>query len=107
MRPVLVSCTLPFLLAVGVVLPGGISARSRKHPPCSDRFVVDPHQGPLVTNATSTGLDVLDVAGKQITVAGTCTARGSLRATSTGWHVQVQCGPKARLRATVSFDCKV
>src|SRR5438128_8017991 len=106
MRPVMPSFALAFALTVAVALPGGISAKNRKHTPCSDRFVVDPHQSPLVTNATSTGVDALDVAGKQVTVGGTCTARGSLRATSNGWRVQVQCGPKARLRATISFDCK-
>jgi len=103
---------LPYVLAATVALSGaGAAAFAKKprHIPCSDRFVIEPGQSPLIANATAPAVDSLDVTKKHVTLAGTCSARGSLHETRSGWRLQVRCAgrSKVRLTATVGFDCQV
>ncbi|TMA96723.1 MAG: hypothetical protein E6J70_15785, partial [Deltaproteobacteria bacterium] len=75
-----------FVLAVAGALPGTVGpalARKPARTPCSGHFLLDSGQA-LVTDATSTGTDSVEVAGKRVTIGGTCTATGSLRTTRTG-----------------------
>src|SRR5438094_3471412 len=76
----LIPSAVAFVLAVAV---GPALARKPARTPCSGHFLLDSGQA-LVTNATTTGTDSVEIAGKRVTIGGTCTATGSLRTTRTG-----------------------
>src|SRR5438128_10557926 len=111
-----------FVLAVAVALPGAVAPALAKKPrrtPCSGHFLLDSGQA-LVTNATSTGVDSVDVAGNRITIGATCTATGSLRTTRAGcpkgaghacWRLGARwssCGDLVKPRVTlkIGFSCE-
>src|SRR2546430_12116540 len=112
MRPLVSPSALALVLAGALSLPGAVApalAKKPKHTPCSGRFLLDSGQS-LVTKASSTGTDAVDVAGKQVTIGGSCAKRGSLRATHGGWRLQVgwsSCGElsKPKLTLKIGFDC--
>src|SRR2546422_3829734 len=113
MRRLMHPSVLALVLAAAVALPSGVAPALAKKPrrtPCSGHFPLDSGEA-LVRNATSTGADSVDVAGKLVTIGGSCSKRGSLRATHNGWRLQVRwssCGDlsRPRLTATIGFDCQ-
>ena len=88
-------------LAVAVALPGAVApalAKKTKRTPCSAHFLVDSAQA-LVVN----GQPTLDVAGKQVTLAGMCTATASLKPIHNGWRLRAHwksCGDLLKVRVT-------
>ena len=116
MRLLIRPSAVAFVLAVAV---GPAFARKPARTPCSGHFLLDSGQA-LVTNATSTGTDSVEVAGKRVTIGGTCTATGSLRTTRTGcprgegrscWRLGARwssCGDLVKPRVTlkIGFGCQ-
>src|SRR5438552_3953072 len=116
MRLLIRPSAVAFVLAVAV---GPALARKPARTPCSGHFLLDSGQA-LVTNATSTGTDSVEVAGKRVTIGGTCTATGSLRTTRTGcpkgagrtcWRLGARwnsCGDLVKPRVTlkIGFSCQ-
>ena len=102
-----------FALVVAVAVAAAVApahAKKTKHTPCAGHFLLDSGES-LVTNASSTAADALEVAGKQVTIGGTCVKRASLHTTRTGWRLQARwssCGDLSRIRftATIGFDCQ-
>src|SRR5947207_5027650 len=102
-----------FALVVAVAVAAAVApahAKKTKHTPCAGHFLLDSGES-LVTNASSTAADALEVAGKQVTIGGTCVKRASLHTTRTGWRLQARgssCGDPSRIRitATIGFDCQ-
>ena len=106
------------ILVLAVAVAPGFAKKTRPTP-CSGRFLLDSGES-LVTEAASTGTDALSLAGRQVTIGGSCTATGSLGRTRTGcpagqrhgcWRLRARwssCGnlSKPTLAATISFDCQ-
>src|SRR5438094_1859358 len=116
MRLLIRPSAVAFVLAVAV---GPALARKPARTPCSGHFLLDSGQA-LVTNATTTGTDSVEIAGKRVTIGGTCTATGSLRTTRTGcprgegrscWRLGARwssCGDLVNPRVTlkIGFGCQ-
>src|SRR5438445_3424683 len=108
MRAPIRSSAAALALAVAVALPGAVApalAKKTRRTPCSAHFLVDSNQA-LVVN----GQPTLDVAGKQVTLAGMCTATASLKPIRNGWRLQAHwksCGDLSKVRLTARIvDCK-
>ena len=81
MRSLIRASALTLVLAA-ISLPGAVTPALAKKPkltPCTGRFLVDSGQA-LLPEACGT-VDALDVTKDQVTVADTCSAPASLRAT--------------------------